>query len=359
LGAGAEVISEHELWLALRLGVAAEKIVYNGPAKSDESIETAINSEILSLNINHLEEMERIKKIARRLQKPVNVSLRIAFHSGWTGQLGIPENMAIPAYRSALSTDVFDVVGFHCHRGVAIRTGNDLAAHLGQVLRLLGTLKDELKFSPAILNLGGSLGIPTVRPLSSSEQRLAMRFFVDYTPPNPEETLSPKEYAHQVIKTVVDHFQGRGEAIPRILIEPGRALTGNSQLLLCKVVTTRADDFFTYGILDAGTSIADYLRSEFHQIFPLMDENASRKLYRLAGPICHTGDTIRFACRLPELADGDALAIMDSGAYFVPEGKSFSFPQPGIVALDSTGSDFLLRSRETHDHLIELDQFEK
>jgi diaminopimelate decarboxylase len=72
------------------------------------------------------------------------------------------------------------------------------------------------------------------------------------------------------------------------------------------------------------------------------------------GPICTPGDTLRWAVRLPELSVGDTLAIMDAGAYFVPFSTSFSFPRPGIVAVDE-GQVRVLRRSETFEDLRALD----
>ena len=80
--------------------------------------------------------------------------------------------------------------------------------------------------------------------------------------------------------------------------------------------------------------------------------------YRLAGPICSPGDVLSWSALLPELAIGDALAIMDAGAYFVPFATSFSFPRPAIVMVD--GSDVhLLRRAETFEDIIALDRVEQ
>ncbi len=81
-GAGAEVISEMELNLALRLGMPGRRIIYNGPAKSDASIRTAITENILLLNLNHREELARIVAIARELGRTVRLGIRVNVPSG-------------------------------------------------------------------------------------------------------------------------------------------------------------------------------------------------------------------------------------------------------------------------------------
>jgi diaminopimelate decarboxylase len=109
-------------------------------------------------------------------------------------------------------------------------------------------------------------------------------------------------------------------------------------------------------ILDAGINVAEPMRSEFHQIFPANRMQEPRtSLYKLAGPICSPGDVLSWSAPLPELAVGDAIAIMDAGAYFVPFGTSFSFPQPAIVKVDGAEIE-LLRRAETFENIVARDE---
>ena len=77
--------------------------------------------------------------------------------------------------------------------------------------------------------------------------------------------------------------------------------------------------------------------------------------YRLAGPICSPADVLSWSAVLPELAIGDALAIMDAGAYFVRFSTSFSFPRPAIVMVDGLDVQ-LLRRAETFEDIIAHDR---
>ncbi|MEK6790152.1 MAG: diaminopimelate decarboxylase, partial [Deltaproteobacteria bacterium] len=78
-GLGAEVISPYELWLAGKLGVRGEDIVYNGVDKTPESIEAALRMNILSINIDSADEVETIHAIADKLRVPARVGIRLGF----------------------------------------------------------------------------------------------------------------------------------------------------------------------------------------------------------------------------------------------------------------------------------------
>lgn len=357
-GLGAEVISPYELWLALRLGVDPQKIIYNGPAKSDESIEISINKGIRLLNINHREELDRFAKIARQVGKKANIAIRLVFSKGWSGQfgLGVDTGEALDTYRQALSMPEFNVIGVHCHRGVLFDGLKDIASYLQGIKDFLDTLHKECNFHPEILDVGGSFGIPTVRYLSESDSKLSQTYRIEPREPSPDTYPSLQDFAEFISKDLTDYFKLANRPIPELAIEPGRAITGNAQMLLSSVVDIKeSSETFTYGILDAGVSVAEIVQSEFHQVFPLKQTNHTKELYRLVGPICHMGDTLYNAWRLPKLTKGDALAIMDSGAYFVPEARAFSFPKPGVVGLNSNGESFIIRKSDTFESIIHMD----
>ena len=84
-----------------------------------------------------------------------------------------------------------------------------------------------------------------------------------------------------------------------------------------------------------------------------ISEPASR-VYTIVGPICTPADTLYPAVRLPELAVGDSLCIMDAGAYFVPFATSFSYPQPAMVAIEAD-RELLVRRAEHFDDMTVRD----
>ncbi len=357
-GLGAEVISHYELWLARRLGVPPERIIYNGPAKSVESIRQALDSGIQLLNLNHREEIQVVARVAQELGVRARVGLRICSGQGWFGQFGTPVagGAALEAYREALATPSLEVVGVHAHRGGMIRTEADLDAFVDSVLAFVDVLDSTLGFAPPILNFGGSLCTPTVNVLRYVDYRLNRAFAVDVPVPVPESALSIRAYVARLVGRVETWYRARGRARPRIFLEPGRSATGNAQMLLATVMTLKANGETTYAVLDTGINHAEPVTSEYHQLFAVnrFDEPATQR-YALVGPICTPGDTLYPSVLLPRLTSGDTLAIMDSGAYFVPFSTSFSFPRPAIVLVSSSRAS-LLRRAESFDDLVRNDE---
>jgi diaminopimelate decarboxylase len=358
LGVGAEVISHYELWLARRLGVPPDKIVFNGPAKSDAAIEEAIDAGIQLLNVNHREEIARVAAIAARSGRRPRIGVRVTVGDGWSGQFGVPVDggRALAAYDEARRHPHLDVVGVHVHRGGMIRTRAELVSFAEAVLRFVDELYTRSGVALEVLNFGGSLAAPTVRGLSSRDLRLNRTFQRDLTPADPTHSLSIEDYVATLTGAVDAFFRACGRPRPRIFIEPGRAMTSDAQMLLASVLTTKQERATTFLVLDAGINLAESCRSEYHQLFPANRfGRPAESVYTVVGPICTPGDTLYWSAHLPALERGDSVVIMDAGAYFVPFATSFSFPQPPIVMIDR-GAVTLLRRGERFEDLVGYDR---
>lgn len=358
LGVGAEIISHFELWLARRLGVPPERIVYNGPAKSLESIEEAVLLGVQTINVNHAEEIDRIATVAQRVAKRPRIGLRVTTGDAWSAQFGIPTagGAALAAYAKARASNVLDVVGIHAHLGGMIHAKETLLEAVDAVLEFVWQLEHTLGMSLEVLNFGGSLATPTVYRPSTRDRRLNRALYRDLPEPAFEHSLSIQDYVATLVSRVSDQYRQRARTPPRIFVEPGRAMTGNTQMLVGSVITTKQHDDKRFLVLDTGINIAESVRSEYHQIFPVYGCTESReRVYTVVGPICSPSDTLYEAWRGPELAEGDTVVIMDAGAYFVPFSNSFSFPRPAVVMLDH-GQVSLLRRAERFDDIVAYDR---
>jgi diaminopimelate decarboxylase len=355
-GIGAEVISEYEFWLAQRLGVPPDRIIYNGPVKSESSVREAILRGIQLITANHAEELTTLARIATATGKRPRIGIRVASSRGWSGQFGVPiGDSALSAFEQARALPSLDVRALHAHRGGMIRTESDLRGFVGEVLGFTELLAARLGIDLDILDLGGSLATPSVDHIRPLDYRLNRTLLRDLPAPDVSAALSIERYLTVLIDMVGQHFARTARPQPRIFIEPGRSLTGDTQFLLATVHALKQADDRTYAILDAGINIAEPTRSEYHQLLPVtrIAEPASG-VYTVVGPICTPADTLYPAVRLPALTVGDSLCIMDAGAYFVPFATSFSYPQPAIVAVEND-HDVLIRQAERFDGMVARD----
>lgn len=354
MGVGAEVTSPHELWLALRLGVPPRLIIVNGAGKSPEFVRAAVAAGVELLHVNHREEIALVANTAKALGRKVRVGVRVATGGSWSGQFGMPVagGFAFAAFEEAMRSPHLDVVGLMAHRGGMIRTEDTLATFVQAVLAFADEVQQRLGVSFEVLDFGGSLGTPTVRPLMPWELRISGAVRHGLTPPDPREALGIDRYVATLVRMVEKRYHGRRR--PRIFLEPGRAMTGDTQLLLGSVQTIKSVGDQVFALMDVGINLAESCRSEYHQIFPTRATGSGSTVYTLAGPICTPADILCRAIGLPTLSPGDTLAFMDAGAYFVPFSTSFSFPRPGIVMVDHERAT-LLRRAETFEDLVSHD----
>jgi diaminopimelate decarboxylase len=359
-GVGAEVISEHELRLALQLGFAPAEIVYDGPAKSPASLRLAIERGVDLINLNSRCEIAPLAILAREIGRRPRVGVRIVVPGSWGGQLGerVDTGAALRAFTEASRAPELHVAGLHVHLGGEIASEAQLRDFVVQVLRFADELHHRLGLDLEVLDLGGSLACPTVRPIHALEARLNQALGIELSPRLPGSALAIRDAMALLILTIEDHYRQAGRARPRIVVEPGRAVTGDAQLLLTRVVNVQdEEDGVTHAVLDAGFCVASPVPNEVHEIYPVAlprGGQGQRRRYRLVGPVCSPADVLYASRELPALAPGDALAIMDSGAYFVPFASSFSFPQPAIVMIED-GRDTVVRLAETFEHMTALD----
>ena len=264
---------------------------------------------------------------------------------------------AADVVRAALADPWVELVSVHAHRGGTMRHAAELAAHVASVLQRCDEVWALTGWHPALLDVGGSLACPTSSPFPMRQFRLNRALGTDLLPPDPADCLTLPAAANLVDSLVREHTAAAGLPMPRLLLEPGRAMTGDTQLLLTRVVDVKdGETGLDHAVLDAGVNVAEAVRSEYHQLFSVSAPSASpTTAYRLAGPICTPGDVLYNHWRLPALEPGHVLAIMDTGAYFVPFSTTFSFAKPAIVMLD--GDDVsVARRREEFADVIALDE---
>lgn len=358
-GIGAEVISPYELWLAFALGVPPDRIIYNGPAKSKASLREAIERRILLINANSVRDAQSIAAVAAEVGTVANLGLRVSLRQTWGGQFGITSSspVLIDTIRAALEDPHVELRGLHVHRGSTVRTMRTWDGYIDEILECCDTIRAATGWSPSILDVGGSLACPTVDKFDTVAFRLNRAYGSDLLPPDPAACLTIAEASARVAERVHDHFTAAHVPVPTVVQEPGRSLTGDTQLLLTTVLDVKLDGRLPHAVLDAGINVAEAARNEYHQLFSASAPTSPPvRSYRLAGPICTPADVLYNNWRLPELEPGHVLAIMDSGAYFVPFSTTFSFP-PAPVVLQDGDEIHRARDRLRFEDLVAADHF--
>jgi len=301
LGAGADVVSGGELARALAAGVPSERIVFSGVGKTEPEIERALIADIRQINVESEPELAAVDRVAGRLGKRAQVSLRINpdvdAHTHAKITTGLTENKfgiewtrahEVVTRARQLAPNV-DIVGLAVHIGSQLTDLEPFRAAFVRVRDVVAMLRaDGARIGH--LDLGGGLGIPYDGAL----------------------TPSPADYAKVVRETV-------GDLGCQLVFEPGRLIVGNAGVLVTKVVYVKDGATRRFVIVDAAMN--DLLRPALydarHDIVPVKQPEASqaRELVDVVGPVCETGDTFANGLALPPVAAGDLLVIRTAGAY--------------------------------------------
>jgi diaminopimelate decarboxylase len=223
-----------------------------------------------------------------------------------------------------------------------------------ECLEFAAAMRREFDVTMQVLDFGGGFGVPTVRARDPWDTRL-LALGHPARQAIPDEAPMPSDYAKPIVE-LVRGFYPDDTGAPELVFEPGRAITSSAQLLLLAVLTSKPGlDGATNLIMDGGKNITMPLGWESHQIFPAnrMDEKPVA-VYDIFGPLCHPGDIIDKRIPLPPMQAGDLIAIMDGGAYFVPNEMNFANPRPPAVMIES-GQARLIRAREGFADIVRRD----
>lgn len=357
-GSLAEVISHFELWLALELGVPGNQIIFNGPGKSRESLELAVERKVWLINVDSHEELEELEAICAQRGHRQDVGLRLTAQVGWESQFGFAINngSALRGFRDAVAAPHLNPVGIHLHLGTGINATSTYVQGISECLSLAREVKRTLGATLHVLDLGGGFGVPTTRPRGDWAAVLEDMGNPILTAV-PGSGPTPADYAREIVPLVNNYFEETACAGPELIFEPGRAISASAQMLLLRVMRVkRSGRAIPDIILDGGRNLSMPLAWEFHEVHPtgkMLEESLPPQ--NLYGPLCHPYDIVALNKRLPTLDVGDVVAVMDAGAYFVPNQTNFSNPRPSIVAVDR-GVARQVRAPECFQDMVKLDE---
>lgn len=336
-GSGLDIVSGGELYRAKKVGCPPEKIVYAGVGKTDQEIEDAIRYGILLFNVESAPELDAINRVAKRLKKTAQVSLRVnpgidpkTHDHIATGKaeskFGMDMEAAGAIFRKRAQYPNLSLCGIHVHIGSQIVSGHPFVEAFWKVLKFVDDLERE-KVKIKYLNLGGGLG-------------------VIYSDENPQT-------AAEFAKNILPLFKGRKY---QIVFEPGRFISANGGILVGQVLYIKQTKIKNFAIVDAGMHdlIRPTLYGAYHEVCPLVkNDKAAKWVYDVVGPICESGDFLAKNRHIQELKTGDYLSFMTAGAYgFVMSSNYNSHPRP-VEVLVKGKQFFVVRKRENYAMLVD------
>lgn len=314
------------------------------------------------MNANSLGDLRQIIAASESIGTPMRTGLRVSLPHMWGGQFGIPADSSDVArcVREGMQSPHVDLVGLHFHSGHGMRDHRAVRAHLTAVLEFCDQVRSETGFHPEVIDLGGSLTVPSVvvdEPPGWIESAMERLFgHSAASSPEPVEVITVAQASSLAWRLADLHFTAAGLDLPDLVLEPGRSLTGDTQLMLTTALKVRdAGSDSPTVILDAGVELAEPMRGGGHDIVNTTNPTAPPRHHRLVGPRADASDLLVADAVVPRIEPGDVLAVLDTGAYFVPFSIASTFPRPGVVALDA-GSVVVLRGREGRSRFTQFDR---
>jgi D-ornithine/D-lysine decarboxylase len=376
-GGDIEVNSGGELYKAKKLGFRPDQIIFNGVSKTDEEIRDAVEYGILALNVDSLNELEQVTRVARTLGKRANVAIRIVpeivtrSHIGLqTGLLsskfGLSPSQVEEAFRRALAaSDAINLAGIHIHLGSQTPDPHPFARSFAEMWSFMVDLYRKTGHRLTHINIGGGLPINYLPDTSmaveiDSKERAMLSAHLD---PN-------KVFRETLAEIVGKDGEGLLDGIT-IVLEPGRRIVGDTGLVLTRVcnIKERPETGDTWLLTDAGYSLMISLSTYkwyYHLISASRAEEPHSTPYKVAGPLCDSGDVyfdLEHGSRLPNYRllpagtnVGEVLALLNTGAYALDQSSQYNGrPRPAVVMVRESGEVSVVRRRETYEDLHAFD----
>ena len=297
LGSGADVVSGGELLKAIKSGIKPNKIVFSGVGKTEEEIRLAIKKNILLINVESENEASLINKIAGKLKKRTDIGIRLnpdinapTHKKISTGKaedkFGLSKTNLISFCLNSKKLKNLRLVAISVHIGSQILSENPFKKTLKVLEEIIKKTKINFKF----VDLGGGFGI---------------------TYKKNDRKINLKNYSN-----LVEKFRKKYNC--NIIFEPGRAIVGNTAILVAKVQYLKKGSNKTFAILNAGMN--DFMRialyDAVHNIIPVIKNNKKNKgPLEFVGPICETTCKFIKYNKYQRLNQSDYVAILDVGAY--------------------------------------------
>jgi len=349
LGSGFDIVSGGELFRVIKAGGNPGLCSFAGVGKTAEEITYALEQEIYCFNIESLAELEFINSVAGDISTTAPVALRINpnVDAGThkyisTGKaenkFGIDHEAVREVYERAAKLPHIRIRGIQMHIGSQLTSATPFVEAVERVLPLVSEIKSghDLEF----FSIGGGIGIVYEEALASGHP--------DWWTRQEEPPLSPEIYADKLVP-LLDSLG------LKILLEPGRYMSGNAGVLLTTCLYEKKGEAKTFKIVDAGMNdlIRPALYEGHHEIVPLQESRmTSRITADVVGPICESGDFFCQNREIPDIKANDIIALMSAGAYSFTMASNYnSRPLPAEILIDGS-QVHLARRRQSWDDLV-------
>ncbi|HST30266.1 MAG TPA: diaminopimelate decarboxylase [Chthoniobacterales bacterium] len=355
-GAGFDIVSGGELFRAVNASADPQKCTFAGVGKSRAEIEYALDRRVYSFNVESEAELEQINKIAGEKNVRAPIALRVnpdvdphthkyISTGSHENKFGIALAEAPSVYERAAKLGNVEIVGVQMHIGSQITEANPFAAAINKVAPLARDLKS--KYGIKFFSIGGGMGIIYRRALESGSGK----WWHDHG--GEASAFSVGDYANAIIPPLRDLGL-------RILLEPGRFIVGNAGALITRVLYIKSAAQKRFVIVDAGMNdlIRPALYQGYHEIVPVEKGrgDSPNRAIDIVGPVCESGDFFALDREMPQVSEGELLAVLSAGAYGFTMASNYNSRPLPAEALVQGDKVKLIRKRQTLKDLVRDEQ---
>jgi diaminopimelate decarboxylase len=348
LGSGFDTVSAGEIQRVLAAGGDPRRCVFAGVGKTEEEIAFALKQDIYCFNAESEAELRRISRVAVKLRRIAPVAVRVnpnvdaGTHAKITtgtyeNKFGIAFEQVEAVYARAARLPNLRLRGLQMHIGSQLTEVTPFRLAVERVAPLVARLNARHGFD--FFSIGGGIGIVYQPALASADPAW-------WSTKAGRKILTPETYA----KTLLPLLQPLGL---RILLEPGRFLTGNAGALITRVEYIKKTGRKNFVIVDAAMN--DLIRPAFydsyHEIVPLTKRSGATVSSDVVGPICESGDYFAKDRPLPKVGEGDYLALLSAGAYGSVMGSNYNSRPLATEVLVNGKKSAVVRVRQSVEQI--------
>jgi diaminopimelate decarboxylase len=344
-GAWAEVVSGFEYKKAIDNGVPGDKIIFNGPDKSDDDLKLAIKNGS-PIHIDHFDELYSLITISNNLDKRAKVAIRVNMDTGikplWDRfGFNYENGQAWEAIKKIIFSKNLELIGLHTHIGTFILDPNAYHVAASKLGDLAISVKNKYKHDIQYIDMGGGFASKnTLKGSYLSGTDLAPSF---------------SDYADNITHALLNAGFS-SEDMPLLILETGRALIDDAGSLLGTVLANkRLADGRRSMIVDFGVNILFTSFWYNHLISPAQECSLYTEETVMYGPLCMNIDVIRESISLPPLNKGDNVVVHRIGAYNMTQWMQFITLRPKVVMIDTNGKTHIIRESENNEYITKLE----
>ena len=350
-GMGLDVVSGGELYTAAQAGFPMERIFFHGNHKTAAELTLALDQNVGRIVVDNMTELQTLNRLAAEKGKTADILLRlkpgVEAHTHdfiRTGQIdskfgfAIETGEATEAVKTALGFTHIRLWGIHCHIGSQIFEAVPFQTAAEVMLGFMIRVKESFGAVLSELNLGGGFGIK----------------YLDEDSPSPYDA-----FIKEVSAALRDYSAKSGFPLPKVFIEPGRAITGPAGLTLYTVGSVKIiPGIRSYVIIDGG--MGDNPRyalygAPYQAVAAAKAGEPRTETVTIAGRCCESGDLIQEHTKLQKTEPGDIIAVLATGAYNYAMSSNYNrFPRPPVVMVKNGEARVVVKG-ETYEDLLRND----